>query len=109
MKRIGIYDRYLSTAGGGERYSCKMAEILSMQKDLKVDLITDIFSDLTKVSSRLNLDLSRVELKLFPFLSDEYAQRITRDYDIFINSTYLSSLSASRKKKHLPLLFPHSF
>ena len=109
MKRIGIYDRYLSTAGGGERYSCKMAEILSMQKGFQVDLITDIFSDLKKVSSRLNLDLSKVELKLFPFLSDEYAQRITRDYDIFINSTYLSSLSAFGKRNIYLCYFPTSF
>ncbi|GAH99470.1 unnamed protein product [marine sediment metagenome] len=32
MKKIAIYDRYLSTVGGGERYSCKIAEVLSKQK-----------------------------------------------------------------------------
>jgi len=47
--KIGIYDRYLATAGGGERYSCKMAEILSKQKNYQVDLITDLFTDLEKV------------------------------------------------------------
>src|SRR4030066_1765391 len=98
MIRIGIYDRYLSTFGGGERYSCKMAEILSRQKDYSVDLVTDIHSDLDQVSSRLNLDLSRVKLKIFPFLSEEYAKRITGDYDIFINATYLSSMPAFGKR-----------
>ncbi|GAI56688.1 unnamed protein product, partial [marine sediment metagenome] len=83
MKKIAIYDRYLSTVGGGERYSCKIAEVLSKQNEFKVDLITDIFADLKKVSRRLNLDLSRVNLKIFPFVSEDYAVRITKKYDLF--------------------------
>lgn len=109
MIRIGIYDRYLSTFGGGERYSCKMAEILSRQDDYSVDLVTDIYSDLDKVSSRLNLDLSKVSLKVFPFLSEEYAKRITGNYDIFINATYLSSLSAFGKRNIYLCYFPTKF
>lgn len=109
MIRIGIYDRYLSTFGGGERYSCKMAEILSRQNDYSVDLVTDIYSDLGKVSSRLNLDLSKVSLKVFPFLSEEYAKRITGNYDIFINATYLSSLPAFGKRNIYLCYFPTKF
>lgn len=109
MIRIGIYDRYLSTFGGGERYSCKMAEILSRQEDYSVDLVTDIYSDLDKVSSRLNLDLSKVSLKVFPFLSEEYAKRITGNYDIFINATYLSSLPAFGKRNIYLCYFPTKF
>ena len=109
MIRIGIYDRYLSTFGGGERYSCKMAEILSRQDDYSVDLVTDIYSDLDKVSSRLNLDLSKVNLKVFPFLSEEYAKRITGNYDIFINATYLSSLPAFGKRNIYLCYFPTKF
>ena len=109
MIRIGIYDRYLSTFGGGERYSCKMAEILSRQNDYSVDLVTDIYSDLNMVSSRLNLDLSKVSLKVFPFLSEEYAKRITGNYDIFINATYLSSLPAFGKRNIYLCYFPTKF
>ncbi len=109
MLKIGIYDRYLSTAGGGERYSCKMAEILSKQDNCSVDLITDIYSDLKLVSKRLNLDLEKVNLKIFPFLSEEYARKVTEGYDIFINSTYLSSLSAFGKKNFYLCYFPTPF
>ncbi len=109
MLKIGIYDRYLSTAGGGERYSCKMAEILSKQDDYKVDLVTDLYADLKIVSSRLNLDLEKVGLKIFPFLSDEYAQKITGEFDIFINATYLSSLSAFGKRNLYLCYFPTPF
>lgn len=109
MKKIAIYDRYLSTVGGGERYSCKIAEVLSKQNEFKVDLITDIFADLKKVSRRLNLDLSRVNLKIFPFVSEDYAARITKKYDLFINATYLSSLPAFGQKNIYLCYFPTPF
>ena len=109
MIRIGIYDRYLSTFGGGERYSCKMAEILSHQSNYSVDIITDIFADLNQVSRRLNLNLSKVNLKVFPFLSEDYAEKITKEYDIFINATYLSSLSAYGNRNLYLCYFPTPF
>jgi glycosyltransferase involved in cell wall biosynthesis len=109
MKRIAIYDRYLSTVGGGERYSCKIAEILSKQKEFEVDLITDIFADLEKISLRLNLDLGRVNLKIFPFVSEDYAVKITQKYDLFINATYLSSLPAYGGRNIYLCYFPTPF
>ena len=109
MVKIGIYDRYLSTAGGGERYSCKMAEILSLAPGYEVELISDLYVDLSTVASRLNLDLKKVGLKIFPFLSEEYTRRITAPYDIFINTTYLSSLSGYGKKNLYLCYFPTPF
>lgn len=109
MVKIAIYDRYLLTAGGGERYSCKIAEILSYQEGYDVDLITDIYADLDKVSGRLNLDLSRVNLKVFPFVSGDYTKKITAGYDLFINATYLSSLAAYGKNNIYLCYFPTPF
>ncbi|MCL6087037.1 MAG: glycosyltransferase [Actinobacteria bacterium] len=109
MLKIGIYDRYLNTLGGGERYSCKMAEILSKKMHASVDMVTDIYSSLDDVSKRLNLDLSMVNLKIFPFLSEEYASKITQNYDIFINATYLSSLPASAAYNIYLCYFPTPF
>lgn len=109
MYKIGIYDRYLLTLGGGERYSCKIAEILSKEKDNLVDLLTDLYSDLNEISDRLNIDLSKVNLKIFPLISDDYAAKITSEYDIFINATYLSSLLASAKYNIYICYFPTPF
>lgn len=109
MIKIGIFDRYLSTLGGGERYSCKMAEVLSKNKDYKVDLITDLYSDLSEVSERLNLDLSETALKIFPFISDDYSQSITGIYDIFINATYLSAFAPKAKYNIYVCYFPTPF
>jgi len=109
MKSIAIYDRYLSTAGGGERYSCKIAEILSKKKGYSIDLITDIYADLEGISTRLHLDLGSVNLKVFPFISEDYASRITREYDLFINATYISSLPAYGNKNVYMCYFPTPF
>jgi glycosyltransferase involved in cell wall biosynthesis len=109
LVKIGIYDRYLDTAGGGERYSCKMAEILSRQPGYKVELVSDIFADIKKVESRLNLDLSKVSFKIFPFLSEEYAKKVTGSYDLFINCTYLSPLPGYGKRNMYLCYFPTAF
>ena len=107
--KIAIYDRYLSTLGGGERYSCKIAEILSADNSNEVDIITDINSSLSDVSKRLSLDLDNVKLKVFPFISDDYAEKITGGYDIFINATYLSALTAKSKYNLYVCYFPTPF
>lgn len=109
MIKIAIYDRYLSTAGGGERYSCKMAEILSSVDGYAVELVTDLHCDLDSISQKLNLDLSKVSLKIFPYISDDYARRLTKEYDLFINTTYLSALSAHGKKNIYLCYFPTPF
>ncbi|HAJ95749.1 MAG TPA: hypothetical protein DCP02_05905 [Actinobacteria bacterium] len=108
MIKIAIYDRYLATAGGGERYSCKMAEILS-SAGYGVDLVTDLYSDLDSISQKLNLDLSKVGLKIFPYISDDYTRRLTGEYDLFINATYLSALSAYGRKNIYLCYFPTPF
>ena len=107
--KIGIYDRYLSTAGGGERYSCKIAELLSGNKKYRVEIVTDLYADTAAVGKKLNIDLSGTTLKVFPFLSEEYAAGITGCYDIFINATYLSSLSSHAGRNIYLCYFPTPF
>lgn len=105
--KVGIYDRYLATMGGGERYACKMAEVLSHSHE--VDLISERLVDLEKVGEQLHIDLSRVSLKIFPYLSREYAASITKDYDLFVNATYLSSLSNHARRSIYLVYFPTPF
>ncbi|MCD4669576.1 MAG: glycosyltransferase [Actinomycetia bacterium] len=109
MVKIAIYDRYLSTAGGGERYSCKMAEILSSAPGYAVNLITDLYADLDDISQKLNLDLSKVGLKVFPYISDDYTRKLTGEYDLFVNATYLSALPAYGRKNIYLCYFPTPF
>ncbi len=107
--RIAIYDRYLSTAGGGERYSCKAAEVLAGVHTFQVDILTDIYADKEEVAKKLNLDLSKVGLRIFPLISDDFAEDITREYDLFVNCTYLSPLASYAKKSIYLCYFPTPF
>ncbi len=105
--KVGIYDLYLPTLGGGEKHMGKMAELLS--KDHDVEILTNKYFDLDKLSRHLNLDLSRVKLRVFPYISSDYGSNITKDYDLFINATYLSYMRGYAKKNVYLTFFPTPF
>ena len=65
---IGIYNRWLHTQGGAERYTGVAANVLAAQHD--VTLITHQPVDLAAIGSRLNIDLSRVKLRCVEDLPD---------------------------------------
>lgn len=62
IKRAAIYDPYLDTLGGGERYCLTVAEIL-LKKGFQVDLFWSGNSDLVqKAEQRFSLDLKGINL-----------------------------------------------
>jgi len=86
--RIGLYDPYLNTLGGGERYVLSAASCLS--KDHVIDLFWDDDTIIPKAEKKLNLDLSKVSVKkniFTPAVSLVKRLSITRKYDVII---YLS-------------------
>ena len=58
--RIGIYDPYLNTLGGGERYVLTAAECLS--KKHQVEVFWEDTQILVKAERRFNLDLGKIRL-----------------------------------------------
>jgi glycosyltransferase involved in cell wall biosynthesis len=102
--RIGLYDPYLDTLGGGERYVLSAAACLS--KSHQVELFWDEQDILKKAEKKLNLDLSKVTIKkniFTPALSFHKRLIATRNYDVII---FLSdgSIPWSLAKKNI-LLF----
>lgn len=102
--RIGIYNRYWSTRGGGERYAGAMAQILS--RDHQVELLGPSQVDLEDLASHLGLDLSRSRFRLLPEVSERRLAPLTAEYDLFINCTYLSRLPTRAKRSVYLVLFP---
>lgn len=103
--KVGIYNKYLYTIGGGEKYSATIAEILSRNND--VDFITHRFIDKNLLEARLNVDLKSVNIRFLPeFYDDIQVSKITHEYDLFINSTYLSTMPSLAKKSLLLVFFP---
>ena len=103
--KIGIYNRYWGTMGGGEKHVGTIAQILSERHD--VELICTAPVDVAEFQSRMNLDLSRARWVEWPADSCiELAPR-SAEYDLFINSTYCSSMVSQAKKSIYLVFFPH--
>ena len=85
--RVGIYNRWLSTLGGGEKYDLTIAEHLSHLHDVEIISHTEV--DKRFASERLNVDLSRVNFVVMPDRTALEIAPITSQYDFFINGSYL--------------------
>ncbi len=101
---IGIYNRYWNTRGGGERYIGTLAETLL--RDHQVTLISEADLDINRLSSDLNLDLSKAERSIWPQIPYINYKILTREYDLFINSTYFSRLPSQAKHSAYLAFFP---
>lgn len=102
--KIGIFNEYMNTMGGGEKYMGAMAEFLSTKKDAEVDLITLKEFDIEKLSQKLDLDLRKCSTV---YAKDrQEVEKLSSNYDLFINSSYQSTLKPKAKKNVLMVFFP---
>lgn len=102
--RIGIYCRQLITLGGGSRYALTIAESLSKHHD--VDLLTNTPYAADQISSRYNLDLSRVQLRAVPEYPASALEMLTGKYDLFINALNREFVRSQSPKSVLIVFFP---
>lgn len=85
--RVGVYDQWWPTAGGGEKFAGGIAEVLSA--DHEVSLIAHEPIDLDALGERLQLDLSKVEVDVIP-LGTEAVEEASAELDLFVNASYMS-------------------
>jgi hypothetical protein len=83
--RIGIYDRWLGTLGGGERHCLAVAEHLSHRHEVSVISHTPQVRKL--IESRFELDLSAVNFLDIPEYSPAQLSARTSEFDTFINAS----------------------
>jgi glycosyltransferase involved in cell wall biosynthesis len=102
--RIGIYNRWLATLGGGEKYDLTIAECLSRQH--QVEVISHQRVDKAYASERLQVDLSRVEFVILPNRSALEMTPVTREYDFFINGSYLDFFPCLAPRSAAVVFFP---
>lgn len=102
--KIGIYNRWLHTLGGGEKHSLAIASLLS--KSNKVEVISHKEIQKSTAEERLNLDLSKVK---FVFIQDRPAfmiSELTSAYDLFINSSFMDFFPCYSAKSLDLIFFP---
>ena len=81
MARIGVYDRYWPTGGGGEKFAAGIAAALA--DEYRVELLAHEPVDRDWLGERLALDLSAVEVRLVPEPAGAVS-RASGDYDLFV-------------------------
>ncbi len=118
MLRVGIFNHYLDSFGGGEKDVCAMAEALSGK--YRVELLSYKDVKKTDLENRLNVNLSDVEVRtVLPFtgygpLSRTlrfmagrlYRRRLTEPYDLFIDLVNYVPPPSYAKKSVLRIQFP---
>ena len=84
--RVAVYDRFWSTAGGGETYAAGVADVLSRAHD--VTLVGHEELDTTWLGERLRLDLSRVAVEVVD--ECDPLEQVTAGFDLLVNASYRS-------------------
>ena len=103
--KVGIYNRFWSTRGGGEKHAGALAQVLSKQHD--VDLIGIEPIDFDALGDHLGLDLSGTRHVVWPdFPRQEPGEARSKQYDLFINSTFRSNLVPMATRSAYLVFFP---
>lgn len=102
--RVGIYNRWLHTIGGGERYTLSLAEYLAQTHDVEVFGHERV--ERAVLEDKLDVDLSRVTLRFLPGLPEEELSEYTSRFDLFINATFQSFLVPRAARSLLIVYFP---
>ena len=102
--RVGIYNRWLATLGGGEKYDLTIAECLSHHH--QVEVLSHQRVDKAYAAERLQVDLSRVEFVILPNRSALEMTPVTQEYDFFINGSYLDFFPSLAPRSAAVVFFP---
>lgn len=104
--KIGIYDPYLDTLGGGERYILSIASCLKEKH--KVSLFWDDSQILKKASVRFGIDVKDINLTRNIFLSGSFIGKLleTRNYDVIFYMSDGSIPTLLSEKNILIFQFP---
>ena len=86
-RRVGVYDLYWHTLGGGEQVDGTIAEVLAADHD--VTLLGPEPPDIDRTRERLGVDLSLCGF--VEVVDDDEASEASADFDLFVNGTYLST------------------
>lgn len=107
--KIGIYAPYLNAYGGGEKYICKIAEILSEKNSVEFIVLEKL--DKIQFQDRLNVNLNKVDINYikipnllnripyFRTLIRIYTiSRISKNCDLFINQEINTVIPSQARK-----------
>jgi glycosyltransferase involved in cell wall biosynthesis len=106
--KAAVYNRFLHSMGGGERHSSMLAQVLAEQGH-DVDLIghEDVGKEI--LADHLGLDLAKVSLRIVPDRGEIDMARVSSEYDLFVNASYMSRIKAQATRNLYLCYFPTPF
>ena len=103
--KVGIYNQWLHTMGGGERHMGKAAEVLASLGH-SVEFITHRPVSRDALVQKLHLNLEGVAIRVVPLLPWNQLAEYSAEYDLFINGSFLSVVPSRARWSVLFILFP---
>jgi glycosyltransferase involved in cell wall biosynthesis len=103
--KVGIYNRWIDTLGGGEQTLGAFALALAERHD--VEVISHDLIDWERFRDTLGFDLSSIPTRVVP--SDEDyrpVQSLTKTYDLFLNCSYLDLIRSFARLNVMQVFFP---
>ncbi|WP_428080096.1 glycosyltransferase [Candidatus Pelagibacter sp.] len=99
--RVAIYNEYWNTLGGGEKRALDFLYELKLSNNC-IDLISSTDFDIDKLKNYFGHNNLKLRKRILNIKNDN----ISNEYDVFINSTYLSNLISHAKKSYFLISFP---
>ncbi len=103
--RVGIYNRWMATMGGGEQHMAAIASTLAAEHD--VELVTHDAVDIGLMRDRLAIDLTALPLRIVR-RDHGYSSlaAASADYDLFVHCSHLDVFEARARRNAMLVFFP---
>ena len=105
IKTAAVYDRWLSTLGGGEQVAFAYAQTFT-ELGYKTVLLTHAKVDTQKAEKKMDVSLKDIEIVYLPIKSSKELSQYTEKYDVFVNTSYLDYFANRGKNGILSIFFP---
>ena len=102
--KAGVYNRWLHQKGGGERHAVMAARVLSER--FETELITHRPIGRDELADALHMDLDRVGIRVIPALPPNRFAEFTREYDLFVNASFMTNQPSAAPHSLMLVLFP---
>ena len=102
--KAAVYNRYLHQKGGGERHAVMTARVLAER--FETELITHRPIARDELADALHIDLDRVGIRVIPALPSNRFADVTREYELFVNASFMTSQPSAARHSLMLVLFP---
>lgn len=98
--RVGVYNKFWNTMGGGEAHALGFIAIL--QTYATIELISTDDFEIDKLEKYFGISLYNTAKRII----DNFNEGVTKDYDLFINSTYMDETPSLARNSYYIVSFP---